>query len=149
MVESEEYNAGIDKIIDKYSKVTVDDDANNTKTLTDKEKRELEKAAAEKLKIQETYQASVLALMNEGLDKELKKIGLDYSKKIAAVKGYSKEEIATRENLAKEMQNAIQRFSIQYNANREKQDIANSLEVVQKGSKEELALKFRQLDLQL
>jgi TP901 family phage tail tape measure protein len=148
LVESEEYNAGIDKIIDKYSKVTVDDDANNTKTLTDKEKRELEKAAAEKLKIQETYQASVLALMNEGLDKELKKIGIDYSKKIAAVKGYSKEEIATRENLAKEMQNAIQRFSIQYNANREKQDIANSLEVVQKGSKEELALKLRQLDLQ-
>lgn len=148
LVESEEYNAGIDKIIDKYSKVTVDDDANNTKTLTDKEKRELEKAAAEKLKIQESYQDSILALMNEGLDKELKKIGLDYSKKIAAVKGYSKEEIATRENLAKEMQNAIQRFSIQYNANREKQDIANSLEVVQKGSKEELALKLRQLDLQ-
>jgi len=85
--------------------------------------------------------------MNEGLDKELKKIGLDYSKKITAVKGYSKEEIATRENLAKEMQNAVNRFTIQYNANREKQDIANSLEVVQKGSKEELALKLRQLDL--
>ena len=127
----------------------VDNNSNSsTKQLSDKEKRELEKAAAEKLKIQETYQASVLALMNEGLDKELKKIGLEYSKKIAAVKGYSKEEIATRENLAKEMQNAIQRFSIQYNANREKQDIANSLEVVQKGSKEELALKLRQLDLQ-
>lgn len=119
-----------------------------TKVLTEKEKRELEKAAAEKRKIQESYQDSILALMNEGLDKELKKIGLEYSKKIAAVKGYSKEEIATRENLAKEMQNAIQRFSIQYNANREKQDIANSLEVVQKGSKEELALKLRQLDLQ-
>lgn len=127
----------------------VDNNSNSsTKQLSDKEKQELEKAAAEKLKIQETYQDSVLALMNEGLDKELKKIGLDYSKKIAAVKGYSKEEIATRENLAKEMQNAIQRFSIQYNANREKQDIANSLEVVQKGSKEELALKLRQLDLQ-
>lgn len=119
-----------------------------TKVLTEKEKRELEKAAAEKRKIQESYQDSILALMNEGLDKELKKIGLEYSKKIAAVKGYSKEEIATREDLAKEMQNAIQRFSIQYNANREKQDIANSLEVVQKGSKEELALKLRQLDLQ-
>ena len=119
-----------------------------TKVLTEKEKRELEKAAAEKRKIQESYQDSILALMNEGLDKELKKIGLEYSKKIATVKGYSKEEIATRENLAKEMQNAIQRFSIQYNANREKQDIANSLEVVQKGSKEELALKLRQLDLQ-
>lgn len=118
------------------------------KVLTEKEKRELEKAAAEKRKIQESYQDSILALMNEGLDKELKKIGLEYSKKIAAVKGYSKEEIATRENLAKEMQDAIQRFSIQYNANREKQDIANSLEVVQKGSKEELALKLRQLDLQ-
>nr|DAT14010.1 MAG TPA: minor tail protein [Caudoviricetes sp.] len=119
-----------------------------TKVLTEKEKRELEKAAAEKRKIQESYQDSILALMNEGLDKELKKIGLEYSKKIAAVKGYSKEEIATRENLAKEMQDAIQRFSIQYNANREKQDIANSLEAVQKGSKEELALKLRQLDLQ-
>lgn len=119
-----------------------------TKVLTEKEKRELEKAAAEKRKIQESYQDSILALMNEGLDKELKKIGLEYSKKIAAVKGYSKEEIATRENLAKEMQDAIQRFSIQYNANREKQDIANSLEVVQKGSKEELALKLRQLDFQ-
>lgn len=119
-----------------------------TKVLTEKEKRELEKATAEKRKIQESYQDSILALMNEGLDKELKKIGLEYSKKIAAVKGYSKEEIATRENLAKEMQDAIQRFSIQYNANREKQDIANSLEVVQKGSKEELALKLRQLDLQ-
>lgn len=119
-----------------------------TKVLTEKEKRELEKAAAEKRKIQESYQDSILALMNEGLDKELKKIGLEYSKKIAAVKGYSKEEIATRENLAKEMQDAIQRFSIQYNTNREKQDIANSLEVVQKGSKEELALKLRQLDLQ-
>nr|DAY76949.1 MAG TPA: minor tail protein [Caudoviricetes sp.] len=119
-----------------------------TKVLTEKEKRELEKAAAEKRKIQESYQDSILALMNEGLDKELKKIGLEYSKKIATVKGYSKEEIATRENLAKEMQNAIQRFSIQYNANREKQDIANSLEVVQKGSREELALKLRQLDLQ-
>lgn len=120
----------------------------SAKQLTDKEKRELEKAAAEKLKIQETYQDSVLALMNDGLDKELKKIGLDYSKKIAAVKGYSKEEIATRENLAKEMQNAVNRFTIQYNTNREKQDIANAMAVVQKGSEEELALKLRQLDMQ-
>lgn len=148
LVESEEFNSGIDKIIDKYNKVTVDDDTNKTKTLTDKEKRELEKAAAEKLKIQQTYQDSILALMNEGLDKELKKIGLEYSKKIAAVKGYSKEEIATRENLAKEMQNAVNRFTIQYNTNREKQDIANALEVVQKGSQEELVLKLRQLDMQ-
>lgn len=54
-----------------------------TKVLTEKEKRELEKAAAEKRKIQESYQDSILALMNEGLDKELKKIGLEYSKKIA------------------------------------------------------------------
>lgn len=150
VTKAESYNEALDKMIEKMKQIIepVKVNTNTTKELTEKEKRELEKAAAEKLKIQETYQASVLALMNEGLDKELKKIGLDYSKKIAAVKGYSKEEIATRENLAKEMQNAIQRFSIQYNANREKQDIANSLEVVQKGSKEELALKLRQLDLQ-
>ena len=59
------------------------------KPLTDKEKRELEKAAKEKQKIKETYQESELALMDEGLEKELAKIGLAYSKKIAAVKGYS------------------------------------------------------------
>lgn len=119
-----------------------------TKALTDKEKKELEKAAKEKLKIHETYLDSELSLMDEGLEKELKKIGIEYSKKIAAVKGYGKEEIATRQNIAKEMQQSLDDFTIKYNEDREKKDIDNALDVVRKGSKEELHLKLRQLELQ-
>lgn len=124
------------------------DKVNSSKNLTDKEKRELEKAAREKQKIRETYQESELALMDEGLEKELAKIGLAYSKKIAAVKGYSKEEIATRQNLAKEMQDKLDEFSIKYNSDREKKDVENALAVVKKGSHEELNLKLHQLELQ-
>ncbi len=118
------------------------------KPLTDKEKRELEKAAKEKQKIKETYQESELALMDEGLEKELAKIGIAYSKKIAAVKGYSKEEIATRQNLAKEMQDKLDEFTIKYNSDREKKDVENALSVIKKGSQEELDLKLHQFELQ-
>lgn len=116
--------------------------------LTDKEKRELEKAEREKQKIKQAYQDSELTLMDEGLEKELARIGIEYSKKIAAVKGNSKEEIATRKNLAKEMQNRLDEFSINYNSDREKKDVENALTVVQKGTKEELDLKLRQLEFQ-
>lgn len=120
----------------------------NKKELTDKEKRELEKAAREKQKIKETYQESELALMDEGLEKELAKIGVAYSKKMAAVKGYSKEEITTRRNLAQEMQEKLDEYAIKYNSDREKKDVENALSVVKKGTKEELDLKLRQLELQ-
>lgn len=120
----------------------------STKILTDKEKRELEKATNEKLKIHEAYQESELALMDEGLEKELAKIGVEYSKKIAAVKGNSKEEIVTRQNLAKEMQEKLDEFTVKYNSDREKKDVENALAVVKKGSQEELDLKLRQLELQ-
>lgn len=125
-----------------------DTKGNSVKVLTDKEKRELEKAAKEKQKIRETYQESELALMDEGLEKELAKIGISYSKKIAAVKGYSKEEIATRQNLAKEMQAKLDEFTIKYNSDRERKDVENALSVVRKGSQEELDLKLHQLELQ-
>ena len=121
---------------------------NGAKNLTDKEKRELEKAEREKQKIRETYQESELALMDEGLRKELAKIGIAYSKKIATVKGYSKEEIATRQNLAQEMQEKLDEFSIKYNSDREKKDVENALSVAKKGSQEELDLKLHQLELQ-
>ena len=86
--------------------------------------------------------------MDEGLEKELAKIGVAYSKKIAAVKGNSKEEIATRQNLAKEMQEKLDEFTIKYNSDREKKDVENALAVVKKGSQEELDLKLHQLELQ-
>ncbi|WP_288147449.1 phage tail tape measure protein [Bacteroides acidifaciens] len=142
-----------ESIIDDLNKVDlkqseVSQNASGQRTLTDKEKRELEKAEKEKQKIRETYQESELALMDEGLEKELAKIGVAYSKKIAAVKGNSKEEIATRQNLAKEMQEKLDEFTIKYNSDREKKDVENALAVVKKGSQEELDLKLHQLELQ-
>ena len=145
---SDEFNAGLDKIAEKFNPKNENTESTFKKPLTDKEKRELEKAAQEKLKIQQTYQESELSLMDEGLEKELARIGIEYSKKIAAVKGYSREEIATRKNLAKEMQRALDEYSIKYNSDREKKDIENALAVVRKGSKEELDLKLQQLELQ-
>lgn len=147
------YIAGLKEKMDQIKGITNDYQDENTestfkKTLTDKEKRELEKAAQEKLKIQQTYQESELSLMDEGLEKELARIGIEYSKKKAAVKGYSREEIATRKNLDKEMQRALDEYSIKYNSDREKKDIENALTVVKKGSKEELDLKLQQLELQ-
>lgn len=147
------YIAGLKEKMDQIKGITNDYQDENIestfkKTLTDKEKRELEKAAQEKLKIQQTYQESEFSLMDEGLEKELARIGIEYSKKIAAVKGYSREEIATRKNLAKEMQRALDEYSIKYNSDREKKDIENALTVVKKGSKEELDLKLQQLELQ-
>lgn len=147
------YIAGLKEKMDQIKGLTNDYQEENTKStykklLTDKEKRELEKAEKEKLKIQQTYQESELALMDEGLEKELARIGVEYSKKIAAVKGYSKEEIATRQNLAKEMQQALDEYTIKYNSDREKKDVENALAVVKKGSQEELDLKLHQLELQ-
>lgn len=145
---SDEFNAGLDKIAEKFNPKDENAESTFKKPLTDKEKRELEKAAQEKLKIQQAYQESELSLMDEGLEKELARIGIEYSKKIAAVKGYSREEIATRKNLAKEMHRALDEYSIKYNSDREKKDIENALTVVRKGSKEELDLKLQQLELQ-
>lgn len=148
IASSDDFNSGLDKIAEKFRPQSNDEDNPGVKILTDKEKRELEKAAKEKQKIKETYQESELALMDEGLEKELAKIGVAYSKKMAAVKGYSKEEIATRQNLAQEMQEKLDEYAIKYNSDREKKDVDNALSIVKKGSKEELDLKLRQLDLQ-
>jgi len=145
--KKEARNSAIDDFL-KGIQESTEKATNTTKELTEKEKRELEKAAKEKQKINEIYQESELALMDEGLDKELAKIGVGYSKKIAAVKGYSKEEIATRQNLAKEMQEKLDEFTIRYNSDRERKDVENALAVVKKGSQEELDLKLHQLELQ-
>lgn len=117
-------------------------------SLSDKEKRELEKAAKEKQKIKETYQESELALMDEGLEKELAKISFGYNKKIAAIKGGGKDEIAAMDALGKEMKAKLDEFTIKYNSDREKKDVENALAVVKKGSQEELDLKLHQLELQ-
>ena len=115
------------------------------KELTDEEKKELEKAERERLKIKENYQQSELDLMDEGLEKELAKISFEYTKRIAAIKGNSEEEIKTRENLSKKMQEAIEDKTVSFNLDKEKKDLSNRLELVKEGSEEELELRQRLL----
>lgn len=121
-------------------------DAGNNGTLTDKEKKALEKAAKERIRIREALQQSELDLMDEGLEKELAKISLNYNKRIAAIRGSSKEEQATRENLAKAMQEALEDKQLSYGLDKEKSQIEHKLDIVKKGSEEEYRLRLELLD---
>lgn len=107
-------------------------------TLTDEELKELEKQRKERLRIQQEYQQSELDLMDEGLGKELAKIRLNYTKRIAAVKGNTQEEIKTRENLAVAMEDELSEKIYTYNQNKEKVNLQNRLEALSTNSKEEL-----------
>lgn len=108
------------------------------KGLTEKELRELEKQRKERLRIQQEYQQSELDLMDEGLGKELAKIRLNYTKRIAAVKGNTEEEMKTRENIAVAMQDELSEKIYSYNQNKEKVDLQNRLEALSTNSKDEL-----------
>ena len=118
------------------------------KILTDEEKKALEKAEKEKLKIRQTFQESELELMDEGLEKGLAKIRYSFNKRIAAVKGNSEEETATRENLAEQMQRELDKYEFGFNINKEKERVKLRLESVKEGSDEEYDLKMQLLVLE-
>ena len=96
-----------------------------------------EKQRKERIRIQQEYQQSELDLMDEGLGKELAKIRLNYTKRIAAVKGNTQEEIKTRENLAVAMEDELSEKIYTYNQNKEKINLQNRLEALSTNSKEE------------
>jgi len=133
-------NEGIDTLIEKYT--PKDKTKIKPRKLTDKEKKE-------RLKIQKEFQNSELSLMDEGFEKELSKIRLNYSQKIASIIGYSEEEQKTRENLAKEMQTELDKYAVNYSIEKEKTNIQNKLDVVRDGSKEEMDLTIELLEYQM
>lgn len=139
-----------ESLIDQLNKIDLTKgDTSSTKEnkiLTDKEKKALEKAAKERIRIRESLQQSELDLMDEGLDKELAKISLNYNKRIAAIKGNSKEEQATKENLAKAMQQALEDKQLSYGLDKEKKRIETQLDIAKKGSEEEYKLRLKLLD---
>lgn len=105
-------------------------------------RKELEKQRKERLRIQQEYQQSELDLMDEGLGKELAKIRLNYTKRIAAVEGNTQEEIKTRENLAIAMEDELSEKIYTYNQNKEKIDLQNRLEALSTNSKDELVQRL-------
>lgn len=100
-----------------------------TTRLTDKEKKALEKAEKERLAIKEKYQQSELALMDEGLEKQIKSISLNYSRQIAAIRGNSEEESATRNNLAEKMEKEISDAKIKFALDAEKNNLSNRMAI--------------------
>lgn len=139
--------AKLNYIMDNLKK-SPDSSNNNTSGNFGLTGKELEKHLKEQQKIKEKYQQSELALMNEGLDKQIKSISLNYSKQIAAIRGNSDDEIATKKNLAEKMEKEISDAKIKFALDAEKRNLSNRIAIVEKDTKEELDLKMRMLDLE-
>ena len=140
ITKTQAYNDSLDEMIEKMKLIInpPKEGSGGGATLTDKEIKELEKQRKERLRIQQEYQQFELDLMDEGLGKELAKIRLNYTKRIAAVEGNTQEEIKTRENLAVAMEDELSEKIYTYNQNKEKVNLQNRLEALSTNSKEEL-----------
>ena len=105
-----------------------------------------EKAA--RLEAEKALQESRIALMEEGLDKELAVIRNGYQQKIDAVKGNSSAEVALRKSLQEEMNKALSDATEEYEKNRADADLQNRLAIAEEGSEEELAIRLEILEKQ-
>lgn len=101
-----------------------------------------------RLEAEKSLQESRIALMEEGLDKELATIRYGYQQKIDAVKGNSSAEMALRQSLLQEMNNELAKASEEYEKNRASIDLQNRLAAVEKGSEEELSVRLEILERQ-
>ena len=101
-----------------------------------------------RLEAEKSLQESRIALMEEGLDKELATIRYGYQQKIDAVKGNSSAEMALRKSLLQEMNNELAKASEEYEKNRASLDLQNRLASVEEGSEEEMSLRLEILDKQ-
>lgn len=107
----------------------------------------MEKQRKEQLRIDKAYQQSRLELMDEGLEKELASIRLNYTQRIAEVKGNSEKENETRKNLAEKMQEELANKEIDFYLSQEKKKLQITLEAVKEGSEEQRELRMRMIDL--
>lgn len=107
---------------------------------------EAEKAA--RLEAEKALQESRIALMEEGLDKELAVIRNGYQQKIDAIKGNSSAEVALRKSLQEEMNKALSDATEEYEKNRADADLQNRLAIAEEGSEEELAVRLEILEKQ-
>lgn len=101
-----------------------------------------------RLEAEKALQESRIALMEEGLDKELAVIRNGYQQKIDAVKGNSSAEVALRKSLQEEMNKALSDATEEYEKNRADADLQNRLAIAEEGSEEELAVRLEILEKQ-
>lgn len=121
-------------------------DGSSTKNTNIGTETEDEKSA--RIEAEKSLQESRIALMEEGLDKELATIRYGYQQKIDAVKGNSSAEMALRKSLLQEMNNELAKASEEYEKNRASIDLQNRLASVEEGSEEEMYVRLDILDKQ-
>lgn len=105
-----------------------------------------EKAA--RLEAEKALQASQIALMEEGLEKELATIRNGYQQRIEAVKGNSSAELALRKSLQEEMNKALTEATEEFEKRKVDTDLQNRLSIAEEGSKEELSIRLEILERQ-
>lgn len=138
--------AEIEKIIEGIGNIGEKVESGNGKnsgTLTESQIKALEEAAKRKAKIEKEYQDARIALLDDGLEKELELIRNNYNSKIAAITGFSEKEKQTRLLLAEKMQKEINAKELEYKMEEERLKTQASLEAAEKGSEEILSLRLK------
>lgn len=115
---------------------------------SDKKAKELDKTAKEELKIVEQLEEAKVKAMEDGIEKTLALIRLQYKKEIDAIKGNSEAAQKLRLLKAKELAVKLAQAQAAYDTQRADIDLKNSLATVKEGSEEEYTLKLNQLEKQ-
>lgn len=90
-------------------------------------------------------QESEIDIMDEGYEKQVAIIKLNFAKRIAEIEGNSQEEQELKKNLLDKMNKELDSYERAYNEVRLKTDIQNKLEFVEEGSADEMDLKLKLL----
>lgn len=115
---------------------------------SDKKAKELDKTAKEELKIVEQLEEAKVKAMEDGIEKTLALIRLQYKKEIDAIKGNSEAAQKLRLLKAKELAVKLAQAQAAYETQRADIDLKNRLATVKEGSEEEYTLKLNQLEKQ-
>lgn len=115
---------------------------------SDKKAKELDKTAKEELKIVEQLEEAKVKAMEDGIEKTLALIRLQYKKEIDAIKGNSEAAQKLRLLKAKELAVKLAQAQAAYDTQRADIDLKNRLATVKEGSEEEYTIKLNQLEKQ-
>ena len=115
---------------------------------SDKKAKELDKTAKEELKIVEQLEEAKVKAMEDGIEKTLALIRLQYKKEIDAIKGNSEAAQKLRLLKAKELAVKLAQAQAAYDTQRADIDLKNRLATVKEGSEEEYTLKLNKLEKQ-
>lgn len=115
---------------------------------SDKKAKELDKTAKEELKIVEQLEEAKVKAMEDGIEKTLALIRMQYKKEIDAIKGNSEAAQKLRLLKAKELAVKLAQAQAAYDTQRADIDLKNRLATVKEGSEEEYTLKLNQLEKQ-